>query len=393
MELKLYLRILLTRWWIILLTLTFTLIPTYLFVNEQPWIYKSEATFVIRPRANFAVNDDKIVDALDTISRRVEINTTFAEVSSSSLIKQKAIESLGLTAQQRKGLKVSAKVIAGTNILEISVQGPDPEVVRDFTNAVSMETLAYISTLYDVFELEPLDEAELPDKPVSPNKTLNLALGASLGLLLGISLIFFIEYLKEPVHEDTQLNVIDLETGAYNETYLRLRLRQELSRARHHSYSFSVALVKVFHRGLVHDVKRSVQPAKAVRLILSGLDENMREEYILAYLKQGTFALLLPHNSADAAREVLTCLRTQVGLTSPELIGKGQGSGLYAAIGFVDYHQQESASELLAQALKALEEAETAVSGKTHLFTPNTTHPHHPNTSSSIGKLSPEASR
>ena len=263
MELKMYFRILLKRWWIIPLTFIFTLIPTYIFVSGQPWVYESEATFVIRPRTSVAVNDDEIVKALDTVSRRVEIITTFAEVSSSSLIKQRAVESLGLSAEEQEGLKVNGRVLAGTNILEINVQGPDPKIVRDLATAVSMETLSYVSNLYDVFELEPLDGANIPNRPVSPNKTLNLAIGAALGLLLGVGLIFLIEYLKEPLVGDLQINVIDPETGAYNQTYFKLRLGEELSRARHNTYSFSLALIKVYHRDLVYVSRRQVPSKKS----------------------------------------------------------------------------------------------------------------------------------
>lgn len=371
MEVKLYLQILLKRWWIILATFALTLIPTFVFVNGQPWIYESEVTFVIRPRSSIAVNDEEIVKALDTISRRVEINTTFAEVSSSSLIKLRAIERLGLTTQEQKGLKSSGRVIAGTNILNISVQGPDPDIVQDFANAVSLETLAYVSNLYDVFELEPLDLAERPDKPVSPNKALNLALGGSIGLFLGVGLVFLIEYLKEPIKTDSQVNIIDLETGAYNRPFFMLRLRQELNRARHNGYSFSLALIKVYHRGLMKGVAQPIPAAQALRLIITSLGPNMREEDVLAYMEQGTFALLLPDIPGEAAKDVLTFLRMQIGLIPPGQIDGGQGSAIYGSIGVAAYDDHQlvaDENEMLAQAVQALDEADTAVYGKVHLF-------------------------
>ncbi|MAT97537.1 MAG: hypothetical protein CL608_10380 [Anaerolineaceae bacterium] len=393
MELKIYLQIIQKYWWLILGAFVLTLIPTYLFVNSQPWIYETEATFVIRPRSGLAANDDEIVDALDTISRRVEINTTFAEVSSSSWIKQQAIERLALSPEDQQGLKVNGRVVAGTNILEISVQGPDPEIVQTFANAVSRETLTYVSNLYDVFELEPLDAADLPTAPVSPNKALNLALGGGLGLLLGIGLVFFVEYLQEPVQVDSRINVIDLETGAYNQSYFMLRLRQELSRSRHNNYSFSLALIKVYHRGLMHNTEQFVPATSAFRLILNSLEPNLREEDIVAHLGQNTFALLLPHMPGDATQDLLTFLRTQIGLVKPEQIGEGQAAAIYCSIGFVVYRQQETASELLAQAAQALAEADTAVYGKVHQLMPTAAQLPHANGHSPVGKLSPEAGR
>lgn len=376
MELKLYLRILLKRWWIILGTFVCTLVPTLLLVNSQPWIYESDTTFVIRPHSSFAVNDEDVVKALDTISRRVEINTTFAEVSSSSQVKTNAIEKLGLSAQERKGLSVNGKVIAGTNILKISVQGTDPHIVQDFANAVSEETVAYVSNLYDVFELEPLDEAELPTKPVSPNKALNLALGGSLGLFLGVGLIFLIEYLKEPLHAASEANIIDHETGAYNRPYFLLRLRQELSRAKHNNTSFSLALIKIYQRGLMKGMAQPISAASALRLIITSLGPNMREEDILAYLGNDTFAFLLPEMPGEGAKDILTFLRTQIGLLSPGQADiAGQGNTVFCSIGIADYHSQKVVTDenmMVAQAAQALQEADTAVYGKVHLLHPDT---------------------
>lgn len=375
MELKQYFQIILKRWWIIPLALLCTMIPTYILVSQQPWVYQTEATFVIRPRTGLDINDEDTVKALDTLSRRVEINTTFAEVSSSNLIMQQAIERLGLTAKEKKGIKVSGRVIAGTNILEISVQGPVRELVHDFANAISLETVSYVSSLYDVFELEPVDDADFPTSPIGPNKTLEMALGVLFGFFLGIVLIFFAEYLSEPVHADTQLNIIDPQTGAYNETYLKLRLRQELSRVSHYSYAFSLAQIKVFQRGLVHDVAKPLPARQALRLILTSIEAYGRDENILAYTSNDIFALLLPHLSSDAGNEVLSALHTQIGLTPPEQIGNGQGGTIYCAIGFTTqtHHQYSTVNQVLSQTDQALQEAETAVYGKVHQYTLTTT--------------------
>jgi diguanylate cyclase (GGDEF)-like protein len=394
MELKLYLRILLKHWWIILAALIITLIPTLFFVQRQPIVYQTEATFVIRPRASLGVTDADVVKVLDTLSRRVEINTTFAEVANSSLIKQRAIDRLNLTTQEKQGLKVDSKVIAGTNILNINVQGPDPNIVRDFADAISQETLTYVSNLYDVFEMEPLDTAHLPTKPVSSNRIITLALGGAMGLFLGIGLVFFTEYLKEPIKVDSQVNIIDLETSAYNQSYLMLRLRQELSRARNNNYALSLALIKVYHRGLMNGMAQQVSAEKTLRLIITALGPNMRDEDILAHMGQGMFALLLPDVSSEAAKDVLNFLRTQIGLVPLDRVNSNQGATLYCSIGVAAFNQrQKTADEMLAEAVQALQEADTAVYGKVQLFTPVDNYPQPANPSLAIGQLSPEVSR
>ncbi len=369
MELKHYLRILLGKWWLILIAIVVTVVPTYYYVNNQPWIYESTATFVIRPRASSDADAEGFVKAVDTLSNRVEINTTFAEVASSSVVKDRAQDALNLSGPQRRGLKVDSRVIAGTNVLEISVQGLDPVVVRDVAEAVSIETVDYVSGLYDVFELEPLDLPEQSNKPVSPNKTLNLAMGGFFGVLLGMSLVFLLEYLKETEAEDTDFNIIDPETGVYNKTYFMLRLRQEMSRAWRNRYSLSIALLEVNNRSLASGESQQVLAAKALPQVTVSLGPNLRDEDILAHLGDSTFALLLPDMPGKAAKDLLEEVRSKIGLLSSDEVETEKGLTTYGAIGIAT-HQNNSVSPegLVAQASLALEEARTSSYGKVNLF-------------------------
>ncbi len=369
MELKLYLRILMRKWWIVLAATLFTLLITFFFVSRQPSVYEAKTTFVIRPRSSFSANAEEFVKAVDTLSRRIEINSTYAEVADSDLIKERAIESLGLTDDQRKGLKASGKLVAGTNVLEITGQGPNPVIVRAFTDAISRETAVYVSNLYEVFELELLDAAQIPKKPVGPNRTLNLAIGAMLGLLLGVGLIFLLEYLKEPLEGDSNFNIVDPETGVYNKSYFMLRLHQELARSRNSTAPFSVALIKAGQYSLI---KGFSQPTiKILRELAADLQANVRDEDVLAYVGQDTFGLLLPGISRHGAQSGLEILRVKAGLPSADDIGRSRGITIYGLTGITTVTNDAVISEndVLAQAAEALKESEKTISSKKNLLT------------------------
>lgn len=374
MEIKLYLRKLLGKWWLILIAFLLTVIPTVLLVREQPWIYEAKTSFVIRPRSSLTADQEEFVKAVDTLSRRTEINTTFSEVASSRLIKQRAIDQLDLTSGERKGLKVNARVIAGTNVLEIIVQGLQPGVVRDFANAISLETTDYIRNLYDVFELEPLDTATLPDSPVRPNKPLTIALGGIFGLILGVGLVFFIEYLNEPLPEDGSFNITDKETGVYNEPYFRLRLGQELSRAGHRNHSFSLALIKLNRRNLASGKTDPIPAAKASPQLTSALASNMRKEDILAHLGDSVFALLLPDMSGEVVSNLMDAFERKIESLTPSDVGSDNGVVIYSSVGIVTYVRGETTGdELLEQAAKALDGADADAHDKATPFSRSNT--------------------
>jgi len=240
MEFKTYLRILIHKWWIVIPTFLITLVASIIFTFTQTPIYQAGATFVVMPNSSFP--DAKgFLSGLDVLSNRSEISATYAEVANSRQIKKLAADELGLSPEQRKSLSVASQLRAGTNVLEITIEGNDPALVRDFTNEVGAKTIAYVQELYETYELKPLDQAVLPAAALKPNKELNLALGAILGLALGVGLAFLSEYLKAPLENLANFAILDDETGTYNERYFVQRLREETSRAQRNHYPLSLA--------------------------------------------------------------------------------------------------------------------------------------------------------
>ena len=108
MELKAYLQILMKMWWVIVLIFFITLLATFIFTRNQPELYESSATFVVRPLASSTVERNELATMIDTLSRRVEINTTYAEIAKSNLIRKGAIERLNLQRGSLVALMFSA---------------------------------------------------------------------------------------------------------------------------------------------------------------------------------------------------------------------------------------------------------------------------------------------
>lgn len=304
MEMRAYWRILKRRWWLLLFGFLVVFGATYYLTNRQPPVYEAKTTFVIRPRVSEGSMGDEFVRALDIVSRRVEINTTFAEVATSRLIADQAEARLGLSPQQSAGLDITARVIGGTNVMEITAEGRDPAITRDFANAVGMETVNYVSKLYDVFELEPLDEANLPRKSTRPNVPLNLAMGGVMGLALGACLVFVLQYLETATAEREAFNIIERETGAYTRSYLLHRLWGEASRARRSKRPLSLGLIRLDVDG-ASEMSHARAHLEIMRLTKNTVERALREEDILSRFDGNTFAILMPDTSGQQAQNLL----------------------------------------------------------------------------------------
>ena len=309
MEMKDYVQFVRKRWWLVAATFTATTILTLIFVNAQPSIYESNATLVVRPRTSIS---EDAVRAIDILSSRVEITSTYANIARSRLIRDRAIERLGLTAEERSGLEVTGKVVTGTNLLEIGVRGTDPDTVAAFAATVGSSTVEYIASLDEAFQLAILDDARTPTNPIAPNKRFTVVLGAAFGLLLGVGLALLVEALGWPVpggarsskkpRSADRFNIVDSGTGVYNEAYLLMRYDQELARSR--SGPVCLGFLKVQARDAETGVAKT--PSKRdLRAVVETIQPTVRDEDLLAYLGSGSFVVMLPEVDPEYVERLL----------------------------------------------------------------------------------------
>jgi len=191
MELKIFLKVLLKRWWIILLILTVTVVSTMVFSYLQTWIYSSAATYVVSPTAKI-LDGTGYLSGLSVLGGQPTVANTYASIAGSTSIKLKASEALGLNTAQVKSLNVASRVQNGTNVIEITVEGTDPLLVQAFAIKIGDSTIDYISKLNGVYSLTLLDTANAPEAPIKPNQKLNLVLGTAMGLVLGVGVAFLL---------------------------------------------------------------------------------------------------------------------------------------------------------------------------------------------------------
>jgi diguanylate cyclase (GGDEF)-like protein len=367
MELKAYLRILARKWWIVLPAFLVTFTSTVVFTFTQAPVYEAKTTYVVTPNDAF----ENFAYGLDLLSRRAEIASTYAEVASSYLIKNLAADELGLSLEQRESLSIESRLLAGTNVLEIAAQGNDPVLVRDFANTVGAKTVAYVEDLYETYNLRSLDQAEQPLFPIEPNRKLNLALGGILGLVLGVGLAVLSEYLQAPLESVTNFGILDDETGVYNKRYFMQRLKEEMSRAKRNSYPMSLALMNVDCLGVMDTASPQIR-SEALRRVAVLLKQYLRDEDVVARLDGAVFAVLLPDMSGERAKEAIEWLQTRIAWTPFELEKSGIKLNLCGIAGVVAYQYNGTGqNELLAQATRALEEAETAGYGQVCLLAEN----------------------
>jgi capsular polysaccharide biosynthesis protein len=329
-ELRRYLRIARRRWWLILLMFVVTTAATAALVIPQPWIYESTATWLIRSR--LPVTNGDTIDATDVLNRTVNLAASFATLARSDRIKAGAVEDLG-TDVDVSGTHVSAEIITTTTILSITVSGPHPDVNAALAQAVGRRTSVFIYSLGTPFVLTPVDAAEASRTPVAPNKKLTIAMGAVLGLGLGMAFALLAEYLRRSREAEEAA-----ESGRAD-PLVRDWLRWQRIEADQAQQPFSTGLIRVLTAPPDDGPSAATPPTPDdVRRIKGLLRLSVPEEVAIAYVGEGDFVLIVPATELILARDLVERVREGLSLM---LVAAGRPDGaLYVSSGSCGYENR-----------------------------------------------------
>ena len=355
MEINIYLRTLQRGWWIIVLlalaTMNFSLVVSYF----TPPVYETSSRFVVSPNAAVYSNSWDIVDSLDTLDRRSIINT-YKELLASPAVYGTNPELQNMSpAELDAKYSIVAVVVPDTNILKLTVEGPDPEGVVLVANAVGKEALEYINRLYPVYNFSILDAPEMPTKPIRPEPVGNAALALLIGTVLGTGLAFSREQLQFSFDRLKERSIVDPVSSAYNRPYFERRLREEVTR----NPDASLSLGLINFRGIEDSMEVIPQAMidQAMYKVTQTLKSELRGRDIVGRWDRAQLSVLLPYASNAAIES--TFKRIQKYLEAPIQLSKTGDIVIHPdpCIGVVSHDQFESGDAMMERAKTAMEQA------------------------------------
>lgn len=100
-----------------------------------------------------------------------------------------------------------------SQVVNVTVKDPDPHRAADIANTtaeVFEEEIPKLMNVDNVNILSPAMVGENP-QPVDPNPTLNMAIGAVIGLMIGVGIAFLLEYLDTSIKNERDIEeILDL---------------------------------------------------------------------------------------------------------------------------------------------------------------------------------------
>lgn len=213
MELRDYIRILRKSWVLIAVLLFVGIGAAAGYSILQTPKYSSSAKVFVSTSGGSTVSD--LQQGNTFTQQRVK---TYADLATTPIVLLPVISELGLDVSSSElAAMITASAPLDTTLIEISVTNVDAALAAQIATSVSesltlavenIETSTSDAANVSPVKLTLVQHAEVPQKPVSPNIPLNIALGGLVGLALGIGLAVLRETLDNRIRNERDVELI-----------------------------------------------------------------------------------------------------------------------------------------------------------------------------------------
>jgi capsular exopolysaccharide synthesis family protein len=211
MELTRYIRVVRQRLWIIVACPIVAALAAGIVSFLLPPVYEAHVSLLVRPSQPLSTTDPNVAAlTADQISR------TYASLMTQPPLLESVSKELGLSIRAedlKKEITVTPEV--NTTILDVAVKDTNPALARDLANRLTAALITEVKGFQQQETSLPnsrtgdnllvVAPAVLPDRPVSPNKALNIAIAFAAGLLLALGFAFLLDYLDQSIKTDEEL--------------------------------------------------------------------------------------------------------------------------------------------------------------------------------------------
>jgi diguanylate cyclase (GGDEF)-like protein len=300
-------------------------------------------------------NSWDIVSSLDTLDRRTIINT-YKELIASPAVYSSNPEIQKIPADVlTEDYLINVVVIPETNILTLTVEGPDPKLIVLIADAIGNQALDYINRLYPVYNFSVLDEPTMPTRPIRPEPVKNAGLALLLGAVLGIGLAFSREQLQYSFERLRERSIIDPVTNAFIRAHFEKRLREDVMQ----NPDASLSLGLINFRGIEESAGVLPQSLidRAMQHVTQKLKSELRGRDIIGRWDRSQLSVLLA--SAPSSAIESTFKRIQKYLEEPIQLSETGDVTIRPdpCIGVVSRNQFESGDTFVERAKTAMGQA------------------------------------
>ena len=159
-------------------------------------VYEASTTLIVNKE-----EDEKVqMNTSDDLNFVQKLAVTYGEIIKSRTVITSTINKLGLDSTYEEiSNSITVTNINNTQIIKISVQNNNPHLAAKICNTIPKIFGVEAERVVKANGIEIIDKAEIPENPIKPNKTMNVAIAIVLGIMGSVFVIFLLEALNTKV--------------------------------------------------------------------------------------------------------------------------------------------------------------------------------------------------
>lgn len=196
-DLKEYFYIIKKRAWIIALITVTAMIASGIisFFLLSP-VYETKTTLIVNTEQ---VNETNTITG-DQLNVTQKLTLTYGEIIKSRTVIDEVIQALNLDMEYGEVSKmITVSPVKDTQIIAITVQDTNPQRAADIANTIPRVFTKEVKRITKANSVEVIDKAVVSENPIKPNKVMNIAIAGVLGVMIGLFIIFVLEYMDNKI--------------------------------------------------------------------------------------------------------------------------------------------------------------------------------------------------
>ena len=196
-DLREYFAIIKKRFWIIALITVVAMVVSGVvsFFMLSP-VYEAKSTLIV----NTEKSEETQMITGDQFTVTQKLAVTYGEIIKSRTVLEDVIGNLKLDSKyEQLAGQITVSPVKDTQIISISVQDTNPKKARDIANEIPKVFEKEVKRITKANDIQVIDKAILPQGAIKPNKMMNVAIAAVLGMMIGLFVVFLIEYLDNKI--------------------------------------------------------------------------------------------------------------------------------------------------------------------------------------------------
>ena len=169
--------------------------------------------FVIKPKYEASTKvfigkdeGEKQSYSQDEVMMYQNLMKTYSETIKTKDLVSRSLKGTNLNLEPSEILEnLTVDTVENTQILQIKYKSKNPKEAKAVIEGIHDEFMKTSKELVPNGNVKVIEEVQLPENPVSPNKKMNIAIAFLLGLMVSVGLVFLLEYLDNTYKNKEQL--------------------------------------------------------------------------------------------------------------------------------------------------------------------------------------------